>query len=217
MIWATLSAIVLLFIGYPVWSNQVPDASVFKPLTAQLFTGLMGWLFAVALFVERAVEVVVLVFRDQQADLLEDAVDQATKVLAVATKKANDLADADPAKKTAVDAVEAAGAKLAVAQHDQIVYRAETKEIALLVGFAFGIFISLAGVRALHGLLADNASVGTIFTVADILVTGAVLAGGSEGIHRIANAFSGFMDGLSARSDQVQRNANNDVKPDSKA
>ena len=58
----------------------------------------------------------------------------------------------------------------------------------------------------------DNAPVGGLFTMADIVVTGATLAGGSEGIHRIANAFTGFMDGLSSRADQVQRQAKADTK-----
>jgi hypothetical protein len=106
-----------------------------------------------------------------------------------------------------------ATATVMAVQHQQVLYRAETKEFALLVGFFFGILASLAGVRALHGLLditqyPPGTAPGTLFTVADVLITGAMLAGGSEGIHRMANAFNGFMDSLSARTDQIQRNAN---------
>jgi len=191
------------FVVYPVWSNQAPLPVDFKPLTPQAFAGLIGWLFVVALFVERTVEVVVMIFRDQQADQLDEAEENAARDFTNATKKG------------AADAVEAARQALATARQNKLVYRAETKEIALLIGFVFGVFVSLAGVRALHGLLLDATPTGNLFTAADIVVTGAMLAGGSEGIHRMANAFTSFMDGVSARGDQAQRKANEDKKVNS--
>ncbi len=210
--WVTLLAILGLFVVYPVLSNQVPDPAVFKPMTAQVFIGLIGWLFAVALFVERAVEVVVMVFRDQQADLLDEAEELAARASASAIQKAAVLAGDNPGKPAATDTAEAAAKTYADARHNKVVFRAETKEFALLVGLVFGIFVSLAGVRALRGLLVDNGCYVPLFTVADIVITGAMLAGGSEGIHRMANAFTSFMDGISARADQVQRNADKDKK-----
>jgi archaellum biogenesis protein FlaJ (TadC family) len=143
------------------------------------------------------VEVVVLVFRDQQADALDEAEARATAMVAA-------LAGSAAASQAAKDA--------AAAREQSVTYRAETKEMALLVGFAFGVFVSLAGVRALHGLLADSAPTGTLFTVADIVVTGAMLAGGSEGIHRMANAFTSFMDSLSSRADASQKRAEDSMK-----
>jgi len=196
---AVLGAIVV----YPVWSNQAPPAVGFKPLTPQAFAGLIGWLFTVALFVERAVEVVVMVFRDQQADQLDEAEENAARDFTSATKKA------------VAEGIETARQALMAARQNKLVYRAETKEIALLVSFVFSVFVSLAGVRALHGLLMDATPTGNLFTAADIVVTGAMLAGGSEGIHRIANAFTSFMDGVSARGDQAQRKANEDKKVNS--
>jgi archaellum biogenesis protein FlaJ (TadC family) len=193
----TLLAILFAFVVCPFWLNQVPEPLGFKPLTPQVFAGLIGWLFAVSLFVERAVEVVVLVFRDQQADALDEAEARATAMVAA-------LAGSAAASQAAKDA--------AAAREQSVTYRAETKEMALLVGFAFGVFVSLAGVRALHGLLADSAPTGTLFTVADIVVTGAMLAGGSEGIHRMANAFTSFMDSLSSRADASQKRAEDSMK-----
>lgn len=46
-------------------------------------------------------------------------------------------------------------------------------------------------------------------TIPSIKIVLTLLAGGSEGIHRMANAFTEFMDSPSARADQAQRNANN--------
>jgi hypothetical protein len=211
-----LLVVVGAFVVYPVWSNQVPPPVSFKPLTPQAFAGLIGWLFVVALFVERAVEVVVMIFRDQQADQLDEAEEHAVRVVKTAIKKAAALAGdntAAPAdKKATTDAVEAVRPALVTARENKLVYRAETKEIALLISFVFSVFVSLAGVRALHGLLLDATPTGNLFTVADIVVTGAMLAGGSEGIHRMANAFTSFMDGVSARGDQAQRKANEDTR-----
>jgi len=203
-----LLAIGCAFVGYPFWSNQVPVPLPFKALTPQAFVGLIAWLFAVTVFVERAVEVVVMVFRDQKADLLDeaesratDASDNATKAAALANTNAVGQADKDKAATVA----EGARMALAAAHKEKVIYRAETKEIALLVGFMFGTLVSLAGVRALHGLLAETAVSDNLFTVADILVTGGMIAGGSEGIHRMANVFTSFMDSLSARTDQTQK------------
>ena len=195
-----LLAVVGAFVIYPVWSNQAPLPVDFKPLTPQAFAGLIGWLLAAALFIERAVEVVVMIFRDQQADLLDEAEENAARDFTSAIKKA------------AAEAVETARQALVAARQNKLVYRAETKEIALLISFTFSVFVSLAGVRALHGLLLDATPTGNLFTVADIVVTGAMLAGGSEGIHRMANAFTSFMDGVSARGDQAQRKADEDKK-----
>jgi hypothetical protein len=216
---AVLLVVVDALVVYPVWSNQAPPPVGFKPLTPQAFAGLIGWLFVVALFVERAVEVVVMIFRDQQADLLDEAEEHAVRVVKTAIKKAAALAGdntAAPAdKKAAADAVEVVRPALLAARENKLVYRAETKEIALLISFIFSVFVSLAGVRALHGLLLDATPTGNLFTAADIVVTGAMLAGGSEGIHRMANAFTSFMDGVSARGDQAQRKANEDTKVNS--
>jgi hypothetical protein len=195
-----LLALLGALVVYPVWSNRAPLPVDFKPLTPQSFAALIGWLFAVALFVERAVEVVVMIFRDQQADMLDEAEKGAARDLAEATKTG------------VADAVVKARQALMTARQNKLVYRAETKEMALVIGFGFGLLVSLAGVRALHGLLLEATPTGNLFLAADIVVTGALLAGGSEGIHRMANAFTSFMDGVSARGDQAQRKANEDKK-----
>jgi hypothetical protein len=39
-----------------------------------------------------------------------------------------------------------------------------------------------------------------------------MLAGGSEGIHRMANAFTSFMDSLSAQADASQKRATDAMK-----
>ncbi len=76
-----------------------------------------------------------------------------------------------------------------------------------------GMLVSFAGVHALSGILSkDVVDAGTLFKILDIPITGAMIAEGSERIHRIAKAFTSTMAGLSARGDQVQRNANQNPK-----
>jgi hypothetical protein len=163
---------------------------------AQNFATLLAWLFAVALFAERAVEVIVMVFRDQEADLLDQAENDATENLKTATD---------------ITGIAAARQKLADAQKSTVLYRARTKEIALIISFALGILVSFAGIHALGGVIApstgkDDGSI-TLFKILDILITGAMIAGGSEGIHRIANVFTSTMDSLATRANQAQKNS----------
>lgn len=206
---------ICLFAIYLIFRAQSPDPLPPKILNIQTFTGVMAWLFAVALFVERAVEVVVMVFRDQSADLLDDAEAQAKADWEAKAKVSADamttIVATQAQKSAAVQAAKEARQKFDDAHKENVVYRAGTKEFALQVGFAFGLLVSLAGVRTLHELVdweALKQCVGVlpplsrVFTLADIVVTGAMLAGGSEGIHRIANVFTSFMDTTSDRIDQ---------------
>jgi hypothetical protein len=192
--------------GVAALAGSAPTPLGFKPLTLQAFTSEIGWLVAVALILERAVEVIVMVFRDQQADLLDETESQATEALksaeAFAAAVAVDAAATPAAKAQAAETAARGRLALAAARRRTIIYRAGTKMLALRVGFAFGVLMSLAGVRALNGLLPDNTAPAALFTVVDVLITGAMLAGGSEGIHRMANVFTGFMDNLATRADQ---------------
>ncbi|HXR46692.1 MAG TPA: hypothetical protein VN784_04565 [Candidatus Limnocylindrales bacterium] len=177
--WLVLAA-TGVFVAVYFYSGQVPAPLAFKPITVSAFTGLFAWLFAVALFVERAVEVVTLIFRDQQADILVEARKNVEKT---------------------ADTQAIVNARKAI-----INYRAETKQIAQLISFTSAILISLAGVRALAALLSDAAAPTGLFVFVDILTTGLVIAGGSEGIHQMANVFSSFMESLTA---QAQKKAQN--------
>jgi hypothetical protein len=134
----------------------------------------------VAAIVERATEVIVMVFRDRGAEELQERADTAPDA----------KASADPDAKTNKEVLGA--------------YQAATKEFALPVAFSFGLLAALAGVRALHPLLADpHAATGRLFAVLDIIITGAMLAGGSEGVHRIANVVTSGADTLSTKFDNA--------------
>lgn len=179
-----LFLVIIAALGVIVSSGHAPAAIAFKALDIPAVTGLLSWLFVVALFIERSVEVIVMVLRDEPADVLQAAVDSEQARLAALQK-------ADPA--ATVDSAVLIQANRALAA-----YRAGTKELALCVGFVLGVLVSLAGVRALAAVLGPQGGDG-LFNAADILVTGAVLAGGSDGVHKMANVFSNFMDALAAK------------------
>lgn len=84
-------------------------------------------------------------------------------------------------------------------------HSAETRSLAFLTAFAFGIVISALGIRVFQPLV-DPAVFKTIgnvqkalFTGIDTLLTGALLGGGSNGIHKILDVFLSKVDQI--RSD----------------
>jgi hypothetical protein len=176
---------VIIALGLIVCKNVVPATLSFKPIDMPTIAGLLAWLFTVALFVERSVEVIILVVRDEEADALEAAVGVEQSKIDAAQK---------------IDAaIPSVSAGLIQANAALTRYRASTKELALCVAFVIGILVSLAGVRALGSLV--SATEGhTLFIAVDILVTGSVLAGGSDGVHKMANVFSNFMDALASKT-----------------
>lgn len=85
-------------------------------------------------------------------------------------------------------------------------YKVETRIIAIRLAFGLGILISLVGFRTAEALVVsieDLSPIQSLFFIwTDVLLTGGVIAGGSEGIHKIANVYGNFMDSTSNRLEQ---------------
>jgi hypothetical protein len=128
-------------------------------------------LVLIALFTERALEVFVTAWRGP-----------AEKVL-----KTVEAADGLEAKK------------------EIAAYKGETQRIAFTAGIALGVLVSATGVRCLALLLYPDeieALTGTqmyLFNALDVLITGAVIGGGAEGIHKIVKVFTTFLETSSAK------------------
>jgi hypothetical protein len=84
-------------------------------------------------------------------------------------------------------------------------YKAETRKIALWTGLFVGMLISAVGIRGLETLIAlKNFPPGQtpllynqqifVFHSLDTLLTGGLIAGGSDGIHKIMRVFTAFFD-----------------------
>ena len=77
-----------------------------------------------------------------------------------------------------------------------------TPRIAFLAGTAIGVVISALGVRALQPLLYADLFPGAdgvqfqerAFMAMDVLLTGMLLGGGADGLHKLVSVFTNFMD-----------------------
>jgi hypothetical protein len=85
-----------------------------------------------------------------------------------------------------------------------------TKQYAYAVSLLLGILVAYSGVRGLENLCAENAlkAVGwgqkLMFETVDVILSGAVMAGGANGIHSIVNLVTSFAD---TTSDRVKQSA----------
>lgn len=127
-----------------------------------------------AIFIERAVEVLISPWRDADATDKENAVKAAT------------AASASPATDSNVrDLID-----------DLNQYRGTTKKVAFLLAFVLSLIAALVGVRAMGPFLADDgmnaltAAQKKLFWGYDVLLTAILLPGGADLVHSVFNAFS---------------------------
>ena len=152
------------------WFN--PSLVTFWPFTAGEFVQLLTPLFLVALFIERALEVFLTAWRAEGSAKLQ--------------KEAESAGTANE---------DVAGSEIRV-----VSYKAVTQRMAFLGGVTLGVIVSAVGVRGL-GLFVDPAvfdalpqAQQTIFNMADVILTGAALGGGADGLHKLVSVFTSFMD-----------------------
>ena len=137
----------------------------------------LALLLIAAAFIERAVEVILTPWRAKTAELLELGHD-----LAAATERAE--------------------RELALAE-----YKLDTQRLAFWLSSGFGLVVGASGFRALEWFVeipqASAASFGPtqaqLLSVLDVVLTGMVLAGGADGVHKIIALFTDFMDRTRAR------------------
>jgi hypothetical protein len=165
----------------------------FKQFGAGDIAQLLTILLVVAVFAERALEIFIGTWRGPRAaELAHDVEERGAQLTAL-----------DKAAPRDEPAVKAARAALEDARRQEQQYRCVTRQVALWTGLALGLLISGVGFRAL-GALIDPALLDPQVTtwsarqlaavnVVDVILTGGVIAGGSEGIHRLATVFDNFM------------------------
>lgn len=138
-----------------------------------------------SLLIERTVEILMSIWRSEEAYMREAAVQR----LVAANTPPTDSG-------------------LIQAQTNLIQYKAETLQWTMPISFALGLLISAFGVRALSQFI-DPASIGTgasteaqrwWFNMSDILFTGALLAGGADPIHKLLDLYRKFMESSAGRA-----------------
>ncbi|MEH2113491.1 hypothetical protein [Nostoc sp.] len=85
-------------------------------------------------------------------------------------------------------------------ERQKTAYKSDTRIIALWTSLLFGLLISAIGIRSIEPLVVidlDNPIQVVIFRCLDALLTGGLIAGGSEGIHKLIKVFLDFMEATS--------------------
>ena len=167
-IWISLTILALAIL---IWCSgdslkPIETRSDDSPLLIALTQ--LGILYIVALFVERALEVLLKAWRQGEKIRLKDEVARATD-----ETKVN-------AEKTLQE------------------YRVGTQRRALLSGLTLGILVAVAGVRLLGPVFSLDADAGWTFQMAvfqftDIVITGGLIAGGSATIHELMALIDEFL------------------------
>jgi hypothetical protein len=173
---------VMAVAGLLVLFNGLPDYPVlteFRAEALQAIPNVMAPLVILALFIERGVEVILAAWRaggaSQRESDMQMAMDQGT-------------VDEQWRARTDLDS-----------------YRADSQRLAFALAFVISLLISMMGVRAIEMLVGQNLLAGapaeqrTLFVRVDVLVTSLLLTGGAEGIHKVVNAFTTFLDSTQER------------------
>ena len=135
----------------------------------------------ICLFVERAIEVFLSALRGGGADRLDLEVEQLQSVQTPTQDQVNALNDRMVARSE---------------------YRSHSRLIAQQMGLCFGLFIALVGFRILANLVGDLPSgwQARAFLLLDILLTGSVLAGGSDAVNKLTKAYGTIMTNVLRKS-----------------
>jgi hypothetical protein len=206
----------LLIMGAAAITNSV--GLTFRSDLSSTLPSILSTLLIVSLFVERVIEVFVSVWSDRETDEHEQNRDywqsrqaQLKDEVATLLLESNGTPPPSPERKATIDsllkakrdAIEVANGNADAESKALIPFEARTRRISSWIGLAVGILVSAVGFRFLNQIV----SLGSIydpgnhlisqqygwFVVADVLLTGAVLAGGSKAIHQIFSVYDAFM------------------------
>ena len=154
--------------GVPFWQFSTSDV-----------LNLLISLLLVSLFIERSMEVIFLAWRGKAKQAIKTGIDTAKRKSQLESKGDSPMLSSEEEKGIAI--------------LDQ--FSAETRSLSMLTGLGLGIVVSALGIRAVEPLVdpAVLKNLGhvqkALFTGADTFLTGALLGGGSDGIHNILDTF----------------------------
>ena len=162
--------------------------------------GLLTLLFFAALILERALDVFLTLGRAPKSEDLDELI-----------TKLRQLKNAGAEASATVSVQEEQRLAAPKANRE---WRAGTRSLAMWLGFIIGIIISAVGIRTLGSIIdvsmiENNHAQIIAFRVVDTVLTGGLLAGGSDGIHKIAELFRNFFEGQSALARQKTLDAQN--------
>ncbi len=184
--------LLILFAVFPflVVSFFILEPIKFKDFNTTDVIQVFALLMLVSLFLERALEVFLSTWRGPGSAVLDLKIEEFESKIS----RLKELKSPRP------EEIESEYAKFENAKKERKDYKCQSQRYILWVGLAFGFLVSAIGLQALHSLADSNALEGlpktqqTLFRWVDVLLTGGLIAGGSDGIHKIANVYNNFMD-----------------------
>jgi len=175
------SGLSLVFLAF-VWRQTPGTAALqYQDSALQNLANVMAPLMAIALFIERAVEVVISSWRNEGAQHLKAVADHAT----------------DPVSKVN-------------AQRALEVYRDQTQMLSFITSVTISAVAAMAGVRAIAPLVQGAPTTG-VFYAFDVAITALLLAGGADGLHQIVTTFTDYLDATKSRMNVSPSNATANV------
>ncbi len=157
----------LLAIVTAYFSVNPQSAPLKTSLTLADIMAALGAIFIIVLLVERLTEIVISIWRQSAADSLKQEIES----LAKDPKKASELLERSKRLAT---------------------YQADTKSIALLVGFSISVVVCAAGIGLLDAIVDVSRGPKQFLRGVDIVLTSGLIAGGSDGFHKFVSALDTF-------------------------
>lgn len=171
------SGVSLVLLAF-VWGQTLGTAPLqYQTSALQNLANVMAPLIAIALFIERAVEVVISSWRNEGAAHLKAVADNAT----------------DPVSKVN-------------AQRAVEIYKDQTQTLSFITSVTISAVAAMAGVRAIAPLV-QNAPTSGVFYAFDVGITAMLLAGGADGLHQIVTTFTDYLDATKARMNTSPSNS----------
>lgn len=205
----------LIIVAIAAMSNST--GLTFRSDLTSALPAVLSTLLIVSLFVERVIEVFVSVWSDREADeheqnrdywqsrqnqLKDDVANLLAERNATPAPSGERKAAIDALLKQKRDAIELANTNADTESKALVPFEARTRRISTWLGLALGMLVAGVGFRFLNQIVALNSIYDSgrpvtpqygWFVVADVLLTGAVLAGGSKAIHQIFSVYDAFM------------------------
>ena len=184
----TFGTFALVGVAYFAWLWQF-ESLPFKSEAASNLPAMFGYLLLICIFVERSIEMFLSSSRGANADKFDREIE----------KLQNKIAGLIENKQTADEdgvSLKELNDQLEVVQDIRNDYRADSRFMAIWIGLFIGVMVALVGVRILGNIVETENLSGNFkrwFTLVDVLLTGSVLAGGSEAFNKIMKVYNSFM------------------------
>lgn len=162
--WMVLIILAILVVVFSVYPQT---ANIAEGLTFQKVLASLGGIFIIVLLVERATEIIITIWRQSPTNHLEEE---------LSALKADPVRAGEAENK----AKELAG------------YKAETKGLSLLTGFALSVVVCSAGIGLLGEIMDPASGNRNFLRGVDIVLTSGLIAGGSDAFHQFVRTLETF-------------------------